>query len=101
MANPRRGPSHALLEEAEGVLQVETPDVRTPDEIEVRHHPLRPVPPQPQNPRLPPTLAPWQTLYLETRMSVPTTIGKGPRLPRPSFLWTLGCSFSHARTRTH
>ncbi len=32
MANPRRRPSHALLEEAEGVLQVEAPDVGAPEE---------------------------------------------------------------------
>jgi hypothetical protein len=27
VANPRRGPSHALLEEAEGVFQIEASDV--------------------------------------------------------------------------
>src|ERR687898_2058958 len=43
---PRGGPSHALFEEAEGVLQVETPDVGAPDESQVRHRPLRAVPPQ-------------------------------------------------------
>ena len=31
VANPRRRPSHALLEEAEGVLQIETPHIRAPD----------------------------------------------------------------------
>ena len=57
VAHPRRSPSHALLEEAEGVLQIEAPDVSAPDEIEVRRHPLRAVPPQPQNARLASPLA--------------------------------------------
>src|SRR5215218_7778158 len=56
VANPRRRPSHALLEEAEGVLQVEAPYVRAPDEIQIRCRPLRTVPPQPQDPRLAPPL---------------------------------------------
>src|SRR5918994_1200102 len=54
---PRRRPSQALLEEAEGVLQIEAPHVRAPDETQIRRRPLRPVPPQPQDLRLPPTLA--------------------------------------------
>src|SRR5215211_1291834 len=65
MAHPRRRPSHALLEETEGVLQIKTPHIRTPDEIQIRPRPLWPVPPQPQNARLPPTLAPGQTLDLD------------------------------------
>src|SRR3990170_4290 len=64
VAHPRRRPSHALLEEAEGVLQVEAPHVRAPEEIEVRLRPLRAVPPQPQNPGLPPALAAGQPLDL-------------------------------------
>src|SRR5215217_890236 len=65
MAHPRRRPSHALLEETEGVLQIKTPHIRTPDEIQIRPRPLWPVPPQPQNARLPPSLAPGQTLDLD------------------------------------
>src|ERR671910_1526802 len=65
MANPRNGPSHALLEKAEGVFQVEAPCVRAPDEIQIRHRPLRTVPPQPQHPRLAPPLASGQTLDLD------------------------------------
>ena len=33
-------------------------------------------------------------------MSVPTAMGKSPRLPFPSGLWTFGCRSAHARTRT-
>src|SRR5215218_10290856 len=65
VANPRRRPPHALLEEAEGVLQIETPHIRAPDEIQIRRGSLRPVPPQPQHPRLPSTLAAGQALDLD------------------------------------
>src|SRR5919107_3137252 len=65
VANPRRRPSHALLEEAQGVLQIETPDIRAPEEIQVRPRPLRPVPPQPQDPWLPPPFAAGQPLDLD------------------------------------
>src|SRR5215208_6266455 len=64
VAHPRRRPSHALLQEAEGVLQIEAPDVSAPEQIEVRRHPLRAVPPQPQNTRLASPLAAGQPLYL-------------------------------------
>src|SRR5215217_3826133 len=64
VAHPRRRPSHALLQEAEGVLQIEAPDVSAPEQIEVRRHPLRAVPPQPQNARLASPLAAGQPLYL-------------------------------------
>jgi hypothetical protein len=47
------------------VLQIETPHIRVPDEIQIQPHPLRPMPPQPQNPRLPPTLAAGQALDLD------------------------------------
>jgi hypothetical protein len=47
------------------VLQVEAPDVRAPEEIEIRCRSLRTMPPQPQNPRLPPTLASRQPLDLD------------------------------------
>jgi len=56
-AHPRRRPSERLLEEAEGVLQVEAPDVGAPDEVQIRLGSLRPAPPQPQHPRLAPPLA--------------------------------------------
>jgi hypothetical protein len=65
VAYPRCRPSHALLEEAEGVFQVETPHIRAPDEIQIRRGSLWPVPPQPQNPRLPPPLAARQPLDLD------------------------------------
>ena len=100
VANPRSGPSHALLEEAEGVLQIETSHIRAPDELQIRRRPLRPVPPQPQNPRLPPTLAAGQTLDLDQDERADHEMGRGPRLPRPSWFWTFGCSSAHARTRT-
>ena len=44
------------------MLQIETPDVRSPEQIEVRL--TFAVPPQPQNPRLAPPLATGQTLDL-------------------------------------
>jgi hypothetical protein len=46
------------------VLQVKAPDVGAPDEIQIWRRPLRPVPPQPQNPRFTPTLASRQPLDL-------------------------------------
>src|SRR5215217_5690544 len=64
VANPGRGPSHALLEEAERVFEVEAPDVGAPEEIELRRRPLRTVPPKPQDSRLAPPFAPRQTLDL-------------------------------------
>ncbi len=100
VTNPRGGPPYALLEEAEGVLQIEAPDVGAPDELQVRLRSFWPVPPQPQNARLSPPLASWQPLDLYQSTSVPTTIGRGPWLPRPSWFWTFGCIFAHARTRT-
>ena len=65
VAHAKGCPSHALLEETEGVLQVKAPHVRAPDEIQIRRRPLRPVPLQPQNPRFPPTLAAGQPLDLD------------------------------------
>ena len=100
MTNPRGGPPHTLLEEAQGVLQVEAPHVGAPQEIEVRRCPLWPMPPQPQDPRLAPPFAAGQPLDLDQGMSVPTTMGRGPRVPRPSWFWTFGCSSAHARRRT-
>src|SRR5215204_286616 len=47
VAYPRRRPSHALLEKAKGVFQIETPHIRAPDEVQVRPRPFRSVPPQP------------------------------------------------------
>ena len=46
------------------MLQVEAPDVGAPDQVQLRRHPLRPVPPQPQNPGFAPPLASWQPLDL-------------------------------------
>jgi hypothetical protein len=46
------------------VLQIETPHIRAPEEIQIRRLPLWPMPPQPQNPRLPPTLAAGRALDL-------------------------------------
>src|SRR5215207_8533767 len=46
-------------------LQVEAPHVRAPQEIEVRRCPLRPMPPQPQDPRFAPPLAAGQPLDLD------------------------------------
>ena len=45
--------------------------------------------------------SPRGNLSTSTRMSVPTTMGKGPRLPRPSWFWTFGCSSAQARMRTN
>jgi hypothetical protein len=45
-------------------------------------------------------LSPRGRRSTSTRTSVPTTMGRGPRLPRPSWFWTFGCSSAHARTRT-
>ena len=45
-------------------------------------------------------LSPRGRRSTSTRMSVPTTMGRGLRLPRPSWFRTLGCSSAHARTRT-
>jgi hypothetical protein len=47
VAYPRRRPSHALLEKAKGVFQIETAHIRAPDEVQVRPRPFRSVPPQP------------------------------------------------------
>ena len=32
---------------------------------------------------------------------MPTTMGRGPRVPRPWWFRTFGCNWAHARTRTH
>jgi hypothetical protein len=45
MPDPRRGPSQSLFEEAEGVLQVEAPDVGAPQQAQVRHLPFGTMPP--------------------------------------------------------
>lgn len=65
VAYSQRRPPHGLLEEAEGVLQIETPHIRAPNQIQIRRRPLRPVSPQPQNLWLPPTLAAGQPLDLD------------------------------------
>ena len=64
VAHPWARPPERLLEKAEGVLQVEAPDVGAPEELQVRRHLLRPVPPQPQNARLAPPLAAGQSRNL-------------------------------------
>ena len=100
VAHPRRRPSHALLEEAEGVLQIETPHIRAPDEIQIRPRPLRTVPPQPQDPRLAPTLAAGQPLdlYQDER---PDHDGQGPAAAPLLVVLDLRMqSSAHARTRT-
>jgi hypothetical protein len=50
MAHPRGSPPQSLFEEAEGMLQVEAPNVRPPEEIEVRLSGAGP--PQPRHARL-------------------------------------------------
>ena len=59
------------------MLQIETPHIRAPDEIQIWRRPLRTVPPQPQNPRLPPALLAGQALdlYQDER---PDHDGQGP-----------------------
>jgi hypothetical protein len=79
------------------VFQVEAPDVGAPEEIQIRRRSLRPAPPQPQDPRLPPTLAPGQTLDLHQDERA-NHDGQGSPSARPSWLWTFGCSSAHART---
>ena len=100
VAHPRRRPSHALLEEAEGVLQIETPHIRAPDEVQIRRRPLWLPCHHSHKTRGFRRLSPRGRRSTSTRTSVPTTMGGGPRLPRPSWFWTFGCSSAHARTRT-
>jgi hypothetical protein len=100
ITHPRCGPPQSLFEEAEGVLQVEAPHVRAPEEIEVRRRPLRPVPPQPQETLGSRRLSPRGSRSTSTSTSVPTAMGRGPRVPLPAWFWTFGCIFAHARTRT-
>src|SRR5215207_3229017 len=45
-------------------------------------------------------LSPRGRRSTSTRMSVPTTMGRGPRVPFAAWLWTFGCISAHARTRT-
>ena len=47
------------------MLQIETPHIRAPDEIQIRRRPFRPVPPQPQNARFASPLASRQPLDLD------------------------------------
>jgi hypothetical protein len=99
VANPGRGPSHAPLEEAEGVLRVEAPDVGAPEESQIRPRSFPPVPPWPQNPRLAPPLAAGQPLDLDQDQR-PDGQGQGSRLPCPSWLRIPGGSFEKVRTST-
>jgi hypothetical protein len=64
---PRCAPSQSLFEKAEGMLQVEAPDVGPPDEFQVRYLPFGTRPPKPQHARLAPPLPAWQPLYLALR----------------------------------
>ncbi len=99
VAHPRRRPSHALLEEVKGVLQIETPHVRAPDEARSGVVPSGPCHHSHKTLGLR-RLSPRGSRSTSTRTSVPTTMGRGLRLPRPSWFWTFGCSPAHARTRT-
>jgi hypothetical protein len=79
MTHPRRCPSQGLFEKAEGMLQVEAPHISS---------------------RGSRRLSPRGSRSTSTNTSVPTTMGKGPRLPRLSCARTFGCKFVQARTRT-
>jgi hypothetical protein len=57
-------PSERLLEEAEGMLQIEAPDVGAPEEAEIRRGSFGADPPQPQSLRLAPPLASGQPFDL-------------------------------------
>jgi hypothetical protein len=46
-------------------------------------------------------LSPRGRRSTSTRMSVPTTMGRGPRVPFPARLLTFGCISAYARTRTN
>src|SRR5215208_6068462 len=59
---PRCGPSQSLFEKAEGMLQVEAPDVRAPEQIEIGFSLT--MPPQPELFGLSAPLAARQPLYL-------------------------------------
>src|SRR5215204_4057155 len=99
VANPGRGPSHALLEEAERVFEVEAPDVGAPEEIELRRRPSCPCH-QSHKTLGSRRLSPRGRRSTSTRIGVPTTMGRGPRLPFAAWLQTLGCSSAHTLTRT-
>jgi hypothetical protein len=60
VTKPGAAPSERLLEEAEGVFQVEAPGVCPPEQTKVRIRPLRAGPPQPQYPRFTTPLASGQ-----------------------------------------
>src|SRR3712207_9176126 len=62
MTHPRGGPTQSLFEGAEGVLQVEAPDVRPPEETEIGFSLT--MPPQPHNLRFSPPLGAGQPLDL-------------------------------------
>ena len=64
MAHAGGRPSERLLEEAEGMLQIEAPGVGEPEEFQIGVGPLGAVPPQPQDARRAPPLAAGQPLDL-------------------------------------
>ena len=80
--------------------RIETPHIRAPDEVRLRRRPLRPVPHHSHKTRGSRRPSPRGRRSTSTRMSVPTTMGRGPRLPRPPRFWTFGRILAHARTRT-
>jgi hypothetical protein len=70
VTHPEGGPAQGLLLEAKGVLQVEAPDVRAPEEIPIWRQPLRGMSPQPQHARLATPFAARQLfdLYQDERL---------------------------------
>jgi hypothetical protein len=69
MAHSWGGPPQTLFEKAEGMLQIEAPHVRPPEQVQLRLS--RTVPPQPQLLGLSTPLAAWQAAYLHQHKRAP------------------------------
>ena len=94
--HPRGGPPQILLEEAEGVFQVEPAHVRSPEQIEVGLSGAGP--PQPQSIRG--SRVGRGKRLTSTKTRVPPTMGRGRGVPRAGCSWVFGCNPLQARTRT-
>jgi len=82
----------SLLEEAEGMLQVQAPEISLPKKVEVRLAPFGACHHSHSSASARAASRPsGQPLDFHQDKSVPTAMGKGPRLPRPSCARTFGC----------